>query len=339
MRATSTTADPLRGRVTVVTAAAGYGKTTAVRGWLRGRPARWLHATDVPPEDPIAAGGDSVVVVDDLHLGPAEPPAARLTGAARLVLVTRRPLSTMDLRRYGEPPALIGPARLALSPERTAQLLRRRYDLAPADLAARLHALTAGWPALVHLAGGILTGDPALARRPARAGAPDPLLDALAAPGTPLFDYVAAEILDGLPPETGRLFRDVAELGLMGTDLADALGHERADAGIALLARLGLLDPPAPGHDWYRPVPAVAAVARRAPGAAVRRDAVVATAIEWHAGHGRPADALRLAVAAGDDARCAGLLREHGAELLAGGHAPAVVSGVRALPARFRDQH
>ncbi|HEU4420949.1 MAG TPA: tetratricopeptide repeat protein, partial [Pilimelia sp.] len=46
-----------------------------------------------------------------------------------------------------------------------------------------------------------------------------------------------------------------------------------------------------------------------------------------------------LAVAAGDDARCAGLLREHGAELLAGGHAPAVVSGVRALPARFRDQH
>ena len=306
MRATSTPAvDPLRGRVTIVVAAAGYGKTTAVRAWLGGRPARWLHGPDLVPGEPIVAGGDDIVVVDDLHSGPPVPPPARLTGAARLVLLTRHPPTPAALRAYGTPPAQLGPARLALSPERTARLLSRRYAL-PADLAARLHALTAGWPALVQLAGGIVSGDPALARRPAR-GTVDPLLDGLAAPGGPLFEFVTVEVLDRLPPDAGRLFADAAELGLVGAALAPALGHERAEPAIALLARLGLLDPPIPGHDWYHPVPVVAAVARRGPDSGARRGPLVATAVDWLAQRERPADALRLTLAAGDHAGCARL--------------------------------
>jgi polar amino acid transport system ATP-binding protein len=59
---------PLTGRLTVVHAAAGYGKTTAVRTWLRNSPVRWIRGADLTDAEPVVAMGRQVTVVDDLHL-------------------------------------------------------------------------------------------------------------------------------------------------------------------------------------------------------------------------------------------------------------------------------
>jgi DNA-binding SARP family transcriptional activator/Tfp pilus assembly protein PilF len=324
---------PLVGRFTVVHAAAGYGKTTAVRTWLRNTPVRWLRGADLADGEPVVATGRQVTVVDDLHLAPGPVAMPTVTGDARLVVISRDPppaaLCPPDAIR-----AEIGPARLALTPARTARLLRHRYGIGGAELAERVHRLTAGWPALAHLAGMSLAADP----EPAAAASDAGLLGVLVAPGTAAADYLSTEVVDGLPDPARRLLADAAHLESISVELADALGHRRPAPTIARLARLGLFDPPVPGTGWYRVVPLVAAFAREAlPRSAVRRRRVLDTAAGWHRRHRRPADALRLALAVGDHAAGADLLAGSGPELLGSGAAADVVTAVRGLPAGLRD--
>jgi ATP/maltotriose-dependent transcriptional regulator MalT len=356
---------PLASRLTVVHAAAGYGKTTAVRNWLRNSPVRWIRGADLADGEPVVATGPQVTVVDDLHLAPAGVPAPTVVGDARLVLISRDPLPAA-LRSSDAIRAEVGPARLALSPVRTDQLLRHRYGVDRADVAERVHRLTAGWPALVHLAGMALAADPALA---VGAGGSDAeLLGALTAPGTAAVDYLATEVVARLPDAARRLLASAARLESISMELADALGHRRPGQTIARLARLGLLDPLAsrtapqplasrtapqplasrtapqppaaggPGGGWYRTVPLVAAAAAEIlPRSATRQRRTLVAASAWHRRHRRPADALRLTLLAGDHAGCASLIGESGWELLAGGAAADVVDAIRALPADLRD--
>jgi DNA-binding SARP family transcriptional activator len=298
--------DPLAGQVTVVLAAAGYGKTTAVRGWLADRP-----------------GAAGFVVVDDAHLVPGGPPAPE--PGRKLVVVTRRPLPADRLRRLGPSIAEVGPARLALPVEAVARLLRNGYGTVDRELAWQVHRLTAGWPALAHLAAAAL----------APGGAPDDdkALAVLSAPGTPLAEYVRTEVLDPLPAAARRLLGDAARLGPVCADLAADLGHRRPEATLGDLARLGLLDPPNPGNDWYRVVPVLAAVIRAGAPRAGRRGQVLARGADWHHRCGRPADALRLRLAVGDLEGCRAVLAEHGARLVAAGAAADVVAALRVLPA------
>jgi DNA-binding SARP family transcriptional activator/ATP/maltotriose-dependent transcriptional regulator MalT len=284
--------DLLRGRLSVVVAAAGYGKSTAVDRWLRDT-------------------GETVTVLDDVHRDGF--PAT--TTATRLVLISRRPIPVNTLLGLDlGAPVEIGPRQLALSPRQVARVLAGQYGVDDTDLAATVHHATAGWPALVHLAGAQLAGEGGT--------------ELLTAPATALHEYVTEEVLAGLPDAARELLTHIAALGPVSVELITAIGQERLAPQLALLARLGLLVPPVPGRGWYEPVPVVAAVVRTGRD----RTTAIAPAADWHAAHGRPADALRLALAATDTDRCARLLREHGAELLTAGAATDVVAAVRLLP-------
>ncbi len=299
--------DLLRGRLSVVVAAAGYGKTTAVRRWLRD-------------------SGERALVLDDVH--PDRLPNT-VDGESRLVVVSRRPVPVARLLSYDlGAPVEIGPRELALPPLWVARLLADEYGVDDSDVAASVHRLTAGWAALVQLAGARLASE----------GTAMSMQDTLASPFTPLHDYVCGEVLDDLPSEALDLLTHITEIGPMSVRLLAAMGQARLAPQLAYLARLGLLQPSVPGRDWYRPVPLVAAIVRtRHPLAPEERSAITALAAEWHAGQGRPAAALRLGLAAGNLEQCVRLLRRDGPAVLASGGAKDVVAAVRALPGRLRD--
>src|SRR4029453_12729142 len=170
-------------------------------------------------------------VVDDLHLAPAGIPALTVVDEARLVVISRDPLPA-TLRPPDAIRAEGGPARLTLSPARTARLLHHRYGVRRADLAERVHRLTAGWPALAHLAGMSLAADPDLPG----AGSDGGLLGVLVAPGTATVDYLSTEVVDGLPDPARRLLADAAHLESISVGLAGSLGHRRPGPTIARLA-------------------------------------------------------------------------------------------------------
>lgn len=329
--------NPLAGRVTIVLAAAGYGKTRAVRAWLGGTAARWHHGVDIG-RGPARVDGGKVHVVDDLHLAPAGAfapwLAPILAAGSRVVLVTRHPVPAATLRSSPDVPVEVGPPLLALTPERVARLLEQRYGLLAPELAGQVHRLTGGWPVLARHLGAALAADPALAA----AGRPDEdVLASLAAPGTPAAEYLAAEVLGALSPAGRRLLAGVIHLGSISVELAAELDHPRPERGVGELARVGILHSVDPGHVWYRTVPIVAAVGRavlkRSDG---RPSRSLAVAADWHRRNHRPAEALRLRLAAGDLAECASILAGYGQKLLAGGAAPDLVAAVRALPPEFR---
>ncbi|TWP50677.1 hypothetical protein FKR81_18880 [Lentzea tibetensis] len=219
---------PLRGRFAVVVAAAGYGKSTAVRQW---------------------ADHTWTVVEEFADLRPAE----------KLVVVSRTPPALANMLKLGlGAPTEIGPRHLALSAREVDSVLWTEYGVRNSEV----HELTAGWPALVHLAAAALsTGQP------------------LGTPGTPLFDYIATEVLDALPPGAENLL--AVDIGPITAELAAAVGHEEATT----LARLGLL---VGGPEWYLPVPLVATVARaRAKVSPARQKVMIALAAEWHAENGQ----------------------------------------------------
>ncbi|MFC7762660.1 hypothetical protein ACFQY4_34915 [Catellatospora bangladeshensis] len=117
--------------------------------------------------------------------------------------------------------------------------------------------------------------------------------------------------------------------------MARELGHRDAGRTLAWLARLGLVVPAAPDHQWYRLVPLLAAVVRAQYPA---RPRVLRAAADWHVRHGRSAEALRLHLAAEDPDSCAALLSGSGSALLAGGAAVDVAAAIRSLPAGHRDE-
>jgi DNA-binding SARP family transcriptional activator len=323
----------------VVVAAAGYGKTTAVHRWLDRAAARWRATPDLAG----LGADDRWLVLDDLR----EPPAGlgealRAAGPdrPRLVLVSRRPLLPV-------PPAWLrtglvverGPAHLALTAAGTVELLRRDHDVRDPDLARRVHRVTAGWPALVRLAG------VALRRAAPDRGDPCALL---AGPDTAVAAYLADEVLAELPAPARRLLRDVAGLGPVGAGLCRAIGHGRPGEPLRWLARTGLLveapggatDPgggPAPGAPHRRVVPLLdRVVAGRWPRrpAEVRR--IGSAAARWYAANGQPLAAALAHRLAGDARACAEVLAAHAASWVPAGGARTVAELVDWLPASER---
>jgi len=331
----------------VLVAAAGYGKSTALRQWYPANASGWHRGVGARPLarlviDAVAAG-ERQVVVDDLPRLPAEAVPAlldaldELPDAVTVVLSSRWPLAAPAARWLGRGLwTELGPADLALGPDQVADLVSDEYGLADPDVAERLHDLTGGWPALVHLAAETLRLE----------GVPGgPLLPAIAHPGGPLATYVAEEVLAALPPEVLRLVRHVGELAPVGADLCRALGHRRADETVRLLSRTGLLTrtgplagvPGGPAPD-RRIVPAVAEVARhgqRRPSA--QRTAATATvAAAWYDQNGPPVSAARAFRQAGDDSGCARVLDAHGDAMVGAGQGAAIVELVTALPEPLR---
>ncbi|WP_327034434.1 BTAD domain-containing putative transcriptional regulator [Micromonospora ureilytica] len=340
----SATADHgLSRRCTLVVAAAGYGKTFAVRDWLGDRPARWCEAADVAalatagPEHLLSLSARSVpdlpvdepswLVLDDVPRLPRRRLQALLDSLEhlppqlRVLLVTRHP-PTLSRRQSG----LLtehGPPDLRLALDQVASLLAD-HGLTDLALAARIHAATTGWPALVTLA----------ARTAAAAGTDG---DHLTEPGTPLESCLVRDVFAELAPEVHRLLRDAAHLDPFHRDLARVLGHRHGVHWLDQLTRAGILLPATTDGHGYRMVPVVASVARRRfPLTPAGTQRLHARAAPWYAEHGFLVEALRSYQEAGVTEAAARILADHGAALLAAGGAEAVVDAFQSLPEHAR---
>ncbi|MEV6524635.1 BTAD domain-containing putative transcriptional regulator [Longispora sp. NPDC051575] len=279
--------------VTVLVAAAGYGKSTLVARWGRTLPVRPVAVGDLAD----LADDRVLYVLEDVPAGfrLPEPVLARaeLWTAARLVLTGRHRIAVPARWRGRGVVGEIGPAHLALNGARAERLLRERHRVAPDGLVG----YTGGWPALLHLAGA------------ARATGDDPQ--------PAVTEYLVAEVLAALPGAVRRLLRTAAYLPTL-----DGL-----PAGLVeQLGALGLVR----GEEL---VPAVGAAVRawRPLAGPVLRETLVGAATGYQA-TGDHRAAVRCLLDAGAAADAARLLAVHGEGLIAGGYADLVVEGLRALP-------
>ncbi|WP_431911402.1 LuxR C-terminal-related transcriptional regulator [Micromonospora carbonacea] len=322
------------GALTLVTAPAGWGKTTLLGSWARTvEPAPawvsveagdtgarlWAYLTvalhpHAPAGDParpdrlellaaaLAARDRPVLLVlDDVHRV-ADP--AALTGlefllrhaGGRLRVVagarTDPPAGLHRLRLAGEL-TTVGPAELAFTDDEVADLLVAHGVLLPAAAVPRLRARTGGWAAGLRLA--------ALAAR----DRPDPVrwLEQFGGDEPDVAGYLRAEVLDPLDAAARDALRRSTVADAVSADLVDALTG-RSDAGRALTALAaagGFVDRDDSRPPWYRCHPLLADLLRAELGEltdAERRD-LHRRAADWYAGHARPAEALRHALAAG----------------------------------------
>lgn len=307
-------------RLILVTAAAGYGKTTAVRAVLPVERVRWCSGlTEMPVDDP---DHDWLVLDDVPRLSSDQTrallaPVTELPESARVAVLSRWPLAAPVSGWRGRGLlAEVDPADLALTPAAVAAILARDYGVDDPALARQVHRATAGWPALVHLASqGLLDGA---------------ALTAVAAPGSPLAAYIDEELLGPLPATAVRLVRRITELAPVSAPLCRAIGHQSADSPLDLLTRSGLVQ-------GDRLVPVIAQVARRTRRTAAggRRDRLAAT---WYEEHGPPISAALAYQRIGGFADCARILAERGDEMVVSGAAAPVIELVRALPARLVDR-
>lgn len=313
----------------MLVAAAGYGKTTALESACAVVPA----FAERPPT--LDVGVDDVCRLS----GPDQVRLARwaagLPDGVRVSLAARRPLHAEALAVLAGLPvplATRGPADLALSPDQVLRTLRDEHGVGDADLAYLTYQLTAGWPALVQLAG------TALDRQ--AAGRRD-LLAALSEPGTAGACWIRDQVVADLPGPAARLLEAIADLDPVSESLCAALapstedGPEGSVAELRWLATTGLLvaDPiRRPGT--LRLVPMLRAVLNsRAVRVAPQRRIVAA---RWYQDNGHPLAAARTLAAAGAAEPAAALLESHGDEMLAAGGAVEVARLVATLPAGVR---
>ncbi|MEE6262614.1 BTAD domain-containing putative transcriptional regulator [Plantactinospora sonchi] len=313
-------------RCTLVTAAAGFGKTTAVRDRLRGMAVRWHDASLLTRSDavPVATTEPLWLVADEVErVDPAGAVAfaERLPAQCRLVVVGRTPAAG-GLARWRARGLLaeLGPEELALSRPQVEALLQHEYGARDGDPVWRW---TGGWPALVHLTGQAMT-------RPDRPGSERALLNWLTAPDTALADFLGAEVLDSLSQAEMALLTDAAELDPLTVDLAVELGHEATT--VDALRRAGLLRAAGePGH--FRVVPLLATFLRPR-----RRRDVLGRAAGWYAGHDLPLAAVRALRSVGRTDEAVELLASRGESVLAVGGAATVIQTAEELPPARRPE-
>ncbi|MFF4890492.1 LuxR C-terminal-related transcriptional regulator [Micromonospora chersina] len=243
-----------------------------------------------------------LLVLEDLHR--VTDPAA-LAGLEFLLRHTEGRLRVVAGARTDPPLALhrwrlagelteIGPAELAFTPDEVADLLVAHGVPLPAAAVPRLAERTGGWPAGLRFA--------ALALRaqadPARA------VDRFTGDQPDVAGYLRDEVLAPLDPAARDVLRRSAVAAAVCADLADAVTG-RPDAGqvLADLAREGgFVQRDGSSPPWYRCQPLLADLLRdeldRLP--ADELGELHRRAAGWYAGHDRPAEALRHALAGGE---------------------------------------
>jgi LuxR family maltose regulon positive regulatory protein len=242
----------------------------------------------------------AVVVLDEFERITAPAVAQELdrllrhaAGGMRLVLISRtEPLLPLHRYRAAGGIAEIRAAAMAFTPDETAVLLRR-HGLCVSDQGVRaLTDRTEGWAAGLRLC--------ALAAE--AAADPDAYLKEFEAGDNTVADFLLAEVLEAQPAETQDLLLSAGILERIHPGLADALTGRRDAAGILEhLTRANAFVTPL-GHGWYRLHPLFAEILRvnlraRRPGA---EEELHRRAAHWLHAHGRVADALPHATAAGD---------------------------------------
>ncbi|MDI1462913.1 BTAD domain-containing putative transcriptional regulator [Catellatospora sp. KI3] len=315
----------------IVVAAAGYGKTTALRRWYPTGQARWWQHDTAPHlfvRDAARSGGH--LVLDDLP--PLPDPALRdlLRAVAELdegtdvALASRHPL---PWRRLGSADRWTetDPADLACTADEIDDLITEACGTPDPELAARLHKATAGWPALVHLA----------VESVHRHGDPGTPLGA----DEPLREHVLDHVLAELPPTAYRLLVQLEDRTPVSTGLAAALGHRDAADLVAHLRRTGLLVrtrrvvPGLPAAEHVVPVVAAAVATDRR---GVSATTTARKAATWYDEHGPPAAAAREHLRAADPDRCARVLADHGDRIISAGQAGLTADLISRLPGPLR---
>ena len=269
---------------------------------------------------------DIVLALDDVHLLPAEAAAAltlvarALPAGARLLIASRNaaavprprsdPLGTLEL----------GEADLALSEREAEELVRAAGTEVAASELTRLYRLTEGWVAGLVLA--------------ARPGGASSFAD-----GSPVFDDLARQVLEGQPEEVRAFLFDTAPLERFTPEIARAVSGRTDSAAICrgLVAdRLFTVRLDGPG-EWYRYHHLFAGHLRRE--LALEDPARLETlhrraAAAWHAA-GQPLEAVRHHVEGGDWVGAADALGPVAEELAASPDAEGLDTWLRAMPARL----
>jgi LuxR family maltose regulon positive regulatory protein len=271
---------------------------------------------------------ETVLVLDDLHvIDTPEIHAAlavlvdRLPAALRVAIATRvdPPLPLPRLRVRGELCEIRG-ADLRLSDAEADELLRRRFGVALArEQLERLQRRTEGWAAALQLAGLSL-------HRGADA-------EALAVGEAGVLEYLVHEVLEAQDADTRRFLVDTSILDRLTPSLCDAVTGRAGAAGRLpdLDRRNLLLVPLDPGKQWWR-YHHLFAEALRAELEPERARELHRRALAWHAERGFPAEAIRHAVAADEQAGVAELVAAHWRDAFNRGELATVEHWLAALP-------
>lgn len=255
----------------LVTAPAGYGKTTLLAQWHErgGRPFAWLTLDEADGDpavlalsiaaafefagvDPGRPARGFVLVLDDAHVLAPDALGETILGAldrlprgAQLAVAARSepelPLGRMRGHRLVFE---VGPEDLSMSPVEGASLLRKAGVELEFTAAQDLVRRTEGWPVALELAA------VALASRPDPADGPAPLVG-----DDHLFsEYFRTEILAPLPRATVRFLSRCSILDELSGPLCDAvLERGRSASVLERLARADVpIRPEDPSHERFR---------------------------------------------------------------------------------------
>jgi len=340
----------VRGRVTVVGAPAGYGKSTLVVHWIEAHPDRIVvHVVLEGFRGPPAPGGESDVHASALQALDAVGEGERilvvdastaperwvhdavvrldrvLPPSVHTVVVCRAERLAADLRQAGMTDvALLGAEALAFNRDEAGAVVAGAMGqpLSDGEL-DRLMEATEGWPALV--------ADVAVATR---AGEGLPSVDGLAR--RPRVEaLVHNDVLSGLSRTTRRLLRRASPLEAVNVELAeDVLGGPAAASMLASVAHRGLFLRGSYGSDWFVLHPVVREVLRRdlrraEPGVEER---LLLGAAAWHSAHDDPHAAARYLIRAQAWEQLLALADRHGRSLFERGELDLVREWLDVVP-------
>ncbi|MEQ6902896.1 BTAD domain-containing putative transcriptional regulator [Nocardioides sp. YIM 152588] len=301
--------------LTLVVAAAGYGKSTWVESALGTDGAR-LPAAEVTPAalaDLVDRGVPGIAVEDLQQATPEQRLAVlRTVGLSRpdVYLTSRRPLTVEEAAALTVTAWERGPADLRLTPDQVATVLEAEYAIADPELPTLVHHATTGWPMLVHL----------FARAISRATGPR--WNGTVRQATEFARWVAQvepavarwcerSVLGALAPEAREVLTALASLEVVTDDLVatlwdapavtDLVGELRETGVLAPHPRCEIVD-----RLGWRVVPALAAVLPRATAPQDRDRARAAAA--WFEAHDHPMAGVRTWLAAGEPGRARRLL-------------------------------
>jgi LuxR family transcriptional regulator, maltose regulon positive regulatory protein len=276
-----------------------------------------------------------VLVLDDYHLVQAAPVHAslgllleHLPRSLRLVLASRTdpPLPLARLRARGQL-AELREADLRFTPEEAAQLLHAAVgpELPEAAVAA-LEKRTEGWAAGLQLAALSLRGhaDPA------------GFVDQFSGSHRYVLDYLTEEILDRQPDPLRQFLLEMSVLERLSGPLCDAVcGGSDSQQLLQQVERANLfLVPLDEVRGWWRYHQLFADLlrARLVREQPERVPQLHRNAAAWSEDHGLADDAIRHALAAGEDAWAARLIERHADRLLVRGEGATLARWLAALP-------
>ena len=268
-----------------------------------------------------------VLVVDDAHELVDDVPTLRLLEVLcrhappmlHVVLASRTELGfPVDRLRTAGDLLELSASDLAFTKAETAELVALVLDPDPA-LAARIHALTSGWPAAICLATESVGSSSPEARSVE--------LARLSRSSTTNLSGLVDDVLASAPSALRELVLAVAPYERFTVGLAQAIGRTDAKSALTAAERFGSLvleDPGYPG--WYLVAPLVREHLRRtAPPAPVSSAQAGA---RWLEDNGHPLEALVVYDRYADHPSIARLLAAVGSELLAAGRADVVAYSI-----------